>query len=105
MHSEEPDAYTHVMGPKSADVSTFVPGDSDPEWVWSLTASFILFQLNNTLIAVDRIVGQLMDGLKQMNLHRCVNIILVGDHGTDPGSESKPSSEILIVNLFIYDFS
>lgn len=23
-----------------------------------------------------------MDGLKQMKLHRCVNIILVGDHGT-----------------------
>ncbi|XP_032414781.1 ectonucleotide pyrophosphatase/phosphodiesterase family member 2-like [Xiphophorus hellerii] len=58
MHSEEPDAYTHVMGPKSAD-------------------------LNNTLIAVDRIVGQLMDGLKQMKLHRCVNIILVGDHGME----------------------
>ncbi|XP_023187099.1 ectonucleotide pyrophosphatase/phosphodiesterase family member 2-like [Xiphophorus maculatus] len=58
MHSEEPDAHTHVMGPKSAD-------------------------LNNTLIAVDRIVGQLMDGLKQMNLHRCVNIILVGDHGME----------------------
>lgn len=27
-------------------------------------------------------IGQLMNGLKQMKLHRCVNIILVGDHGT-----------------------
>jgi len=30
-----------------------------------------------------------MNGLKQMKLHRCVNIILVGDHGTtfrSPGS-------------------
>uniref|UniRef100_A0A3B5R4L4 Ectonucleotide pyrophosphatase/phosphodiesterase 2 n=1 Tax=Xiphophorus maculatus TaxID=8083 RepID=A0A3B5R4L4_XIPMA len=58
MHSEQPDAYGHKMGPKSAD-------------------------LNNPLRVVDRIVGQLMDGLKQMNLHRCVNIILVGDHGME----------------------
>uniref|UniRef100_A0A4W6EV38 Ectonucleotide pyrophosphatase/phosphodiesterase 2 n=1 Tax=Lates calcarifer TaxID=8187 RepID=A0A4W6EV38_LATCA len=37
-------------------------------------------ELNNPLRVIDRIVGQLMDGLKQMKLHRCVNIILVGDH-------------------------
>lgn len=30
---------------------------------------------------IDKILGQLMDGLKQLNLHRCVNIIFVGDHG------------------------
>uniref|UniRef100_A0A3B5Q5Z8 Ectonucleotide pyrophosphatase/phosphodiesterase 2 n=1 Tax=Xiphophorus maculatus TaxID=8083 RepID=A0A3B5Q5Z8_XIPMA len=54
--------WLHLPEGESADVSTF---------------------LNNTLIAVDRIVGQLMDGLKQMNLHRCVNIILVGDHGME----------------------
>ncbi|XP_043972661.1 ectonucleotide pyrophosphatase/phosphodiesterase family member 2-like isoform X4 [Gambusia affinis] len=83
MHSEQPDASGHKMGPMSADVSMFVPGDSDPEWVWQLMASFILFQLNNPLRAIDRIVGQLMDGLKQMKLHRCVNIILVGDHGME----------------------
>uniref|UniRef100_A0A3B4YGQ3 Ectonucleotide pyrophosphatase/phosphodiesterase 2 n=1 Tax=Seriola lalandi dorsalis TaxID=1841481 RepID=A0A3B4YGQ3_SERLL len=41
------------------------------------------FQLNNPLRFIDRIVGQLMDGLKQMKLHRCVNIILVGDHGME----------------------
>ncbi|XP_043972663.1 ectonucleotide pyrophosphatase/phosphodiesterase family member 2-like [Gambusia affinis] len=58
MHSEEPDASGHKMGPMSAD-------------------------LNNVLRASDRIVGQLMDGLKQMKLHRCVNIILVGDHGME----------------------
>lgn len=40
-----------------------------------------VFQLNNPLRLIDRVVGQLMDGLKQMKLHRCVNIILVGDHG------------------------
>lgn len=43
--------------------------------------SLCVFQLNNPLRLIDRIVGQLMDGLKQMKLHRCVNIILVGDHG------------------------
>ncbi|XP_043972659.1 ectonucleotide pyrophosphatase/phosphodiesterase family member 2-like isoform X3 [Gambusia affinis] len=58
MHSEQPDASGHKMGPMSAD-------------------------LNNPLRAIDRIVGQLMDGLKQMKLHRCVNIILVGDHGME----------------------
>ncbi|XP_068179616.1 autotaxin isoform X1 [Antennarius striatus] len=58
MHSEQPDTYGHKMGPMSAE-------------------------LNNPLRVVDRIVGQLMDGLKQMKLHRCVNIILVGDHGME----------------------
>lgn len=27
-------------------------------------------------------IGQLMNGLKQMNLHRCVNLVVVGDHGS-----------------------
>ncbi|KAF7227510.1 autotaxin isoform X2 [Nothobranchius furzeri] len=58
MHSEQPDTYGHRMGPMGTD-------------------------LNNPLRAIDRVVGQLMDGLKQMKLHRCVNIILVGDHGME----------------------
>ncbi|XP_029307335.1 autotaxin isoform X1 [Cottoperca gobio] len=58
MHSEQPDTYGHKMGPMSTE-------------------------LNNPLRLIDRIVGQLMDGLKQMKLHRCVNIILVGDHGME----------------------
>uniref|UniRef100_A0A672YUF7 SMB domain-containing protein n=1 Tax=Sphaeramia orbicularis TaxID=375764 RepID=A0A672YUF7_9TELE len=32
---------------------------------------------------IDNIIGQLMNGLKQMNLHRCVNVIIVGDHGME----------------------
>lgn len=47
---------------------------------------FVLFssggQLDNTLREIDNIIGQLMNGLKQMNLHRCINVIVVGDHGT-----------------------
>ncbi|XP_047217096.1 ectonucleotide pyrophosphatase/phosphodiesterase family member 2 isoform X3 [Girardinichthys multiradiatus] len=58
VHSEQPDIYGHKVGPMSTD-------------------------LNNPLRVIDRIVGQLMDGLKQMKLHRCVNIILVGDHGME----------------------
>uniref|UniRef100_A0A8C6PHM4 Ectonucleotide pyrophosphatase/phosphodiesterase 2 n=1 Tax=Nothobranchius furzeri TaxID=105023 RepID=A0A8C6PHM4_NOTFU len=52
MHSEQPDTYGHRMGPMGTDVSSVCR-------------------------AIDRVVGQLMDGLKQMKLHRCVNIILV----------------------------
>ncbi|KAG7258098.1 hypothetical protein CRUP_032748, partial [Coryphaenoides rupestris] len=36
--------------------------------------------VNIPLRMIDRIVGQLMNGLKQMRLDRCVNVILVGDH-------------------------
>ncbi|XP_020652180.2 autotaxin isoform X1 [Pogona vitticeps] len=39
--------------------------------------------LHHTLREIDKILGQLMDGLKQLNLHRCVNIIFVGDHGME----------------------
>lgn len=30
---------------------------------------------------VDRIMGQLMDGLKRIGFHRCLNIIILADHG------------------------
>lgn len=40
------------------------------------------YQLDNPLREIDNIIGQLMNGLKQMKLHRCVNVIIVGDHGT-----------------------
>ncbi|KAJ8353808.1 hypothetical protein SKAU_G00213750 [Synaphobranchus kaupii] len=58
MHSEQPDTFGHKLGPLSNE-------------------------LNNPLKEVDKIIGQLMDGLKQMNLHRCANVILVGDHGME----------------------
>ncbi|XP_073787437.1 autotaxin [Danio rerio] len=57
-HSEQPDTYGHILGPLSNE-------------------------LDNTLRKIDNIIGQLMNGLKQMNLHRCVNVILVGDHGME----------------------
>uniref|UniRef100_A0AAY5L384 SMB domain-containing protein n=1 Tax=Esox lucius TaxID=8010 RepID=A0AAY5L384_ESOLU len=42
-----------------------------------------VLQLNSPLREIDKTIGRLMDGLKQMKLHRCVNIILVGDHGME----------------------
>ncbi|XP_061090939.1 ectonucleotide pyrophosphatase/phosphodiesterase family member 2-like [Conger conger] len=58
MHSEQSDAFGHKLGPLN-------------------------IELNNPLKETDKIFGQLMDGLKQMNLHRCVNLIVVGDHGME----------------------
>uniref|UniRef100_A0A3B5QZZ3 Ectonucleotide pyrophosphatase/phosphodiesterase 3 n=1 Tax=Xiphophorus maculatus TaxID=8083 RepID=A0A3B5QZZ3_XIPMA len=55
---EEPDKSGHNFGPVSARVSTAIQG-------------------------VDKIMGQLMNGLKQIDLHRCLNIIVVADHGME----------------------
>ncbi|CAF88235.1 unnamed protein product, partial [Tetraodon nigroviridis] len=40
-------------------------------------------ELDNPLRELDNVIGQLMNGLKQMHLHRCVNVIVVGDHGME----------------------
>ncbi|KAB1257987.1 Ectonucleotide pyrophosphatase/phosphodiesterase family member 2 [Camelus dromedarius] len=40
-------------------------------------------EMTNPLREIDKTVGQLMDGLKQLKLHRCVNVIFVGDHGME----------------------
>uniref|UniRef100_A0A286XRP7 Ectonucleotide pyrophosphatase/phosphodiesterase 2 n=1 Tax=Cavia porcellus TaxID=10141 RepID=A0A286XRP7_CAVPO len=40
-------------------------------------------KMTNPLRDIDRTMGQLMDGLKQLKLHRCVNVIFVGDHGME----------------------
>lgn len=84
MHSEQPDTYGHKMGPMSTDVSARPSPVCVCIHLLCTSSTFVsrVFQLNNPLRLIDRVVGQLMDGLKQMKLHRCVNIILVGDHGT-----------------------
>uniref|UniRef100_A0A671UDW6 Ectonucleotide pyrophosphatase/phosphodiesterase 2 n=1 Tax=Sparus aurata TaxID=8175 RepID=A0A671UDW6_SPAAU len=58
VHSEQPDTFGHRLGPLSSE-------------------------LDNPLREIDNIIGQLMNGLKQMNLHRCINVIVVGDHGME----------------------
>uniref|UniRef100_H3C1P9 Ectonucleotide pyrophosphatase/phosphodiesterase 2 n=1 Tax=Tetraodon nigroviridis TaxID=99883 RepID=H3C1P9_TETNG len=57
VHSEQPDT-GHRLGPLSSE-------------------------LDNPLRELDNVIGQLMNGLKQMHLHRCVNVIVVGDHGME----------------------
>nr|XP_056710100.1 ectonucleotide pyrophosphatase/phosphodiesterase family member 2 isoform X2 [Euleptes europaea] len=57
-YSEQPDIAGHRYGPFNSEMS-------------------------HPLRDIDKILGQLMDGLKQLNLHRCVNIIFVGDHGME----------------------
>lgn len=61
---EEPDSSGHSYGPVSSEVI-------------------------RALQRVDTMVGMLMDGLKELNLHRCLNLILVSDHGMEKGDCKK----------------
>ncbi|XP_041811855.1 ectonucleotide pyrophosphatase/phosphodiesterase family member 3 [Chelmon rostratus] len=56
LYLEQPDKAGHSYGPVSGGVLEMIQ-------------------------SVDKIVGQLMNGLKQLDLHRCVNIIVLADHG------------------------
>ena len=38
-------------------------------------------ETNQALVEADRIIGIMMDGLKQRRLENCVNIIMLADHG------------------------
>lgn len=58
LYLEEPDKSGHSYGP---DGEGMVPAVQD----------------------VDRIMGQLMDGLKRIGFHRCLNIIVLADHGME----------------------
>ncbi|XP_051791459.1 ectonucleotide pyrophosphatase/phosphodiesterase family member 3-like [Erpetoichthys calabaricus] len=82
LYLEEPDSSGHTFGPVSGGVI-------------------------ESLQSVDRIIGQLMNGLKQLNLDRCVNIIVVADHGMDATSCERMeylNNYIHNVNdLFVYE--
>ncbi|XP_068933490.1 ectonucleotide pyrophosphatase/phosphodiesterase family member 3 [Petaurus breviceps papuanus] len=58
LYIEEPDSAGHEGGPVSGNVIT-------------------------ALEKADKAFGMLMEGLKQRNLHNCVNIILLADHGME----------------------
>ncbi|XP_068866861.1 ectonucleotide pyrophosphatase/phosphodiesterase family member 3 isoform X2 [Aphelocoma coerulescens] len=58
LYIEEPDSSGHSSGPVSAGVI-------------------------KALQAADQALGMLMDGLKQRNLHKCVNLIVLADHGME----------------------
>uniref|UniRef100_A0AAY4CM89 SMB domain-containing protein n=1 Tax=Denticeps clupeoides TaxID=299321 RepID=A0AAY4CM89_9TELE len=58
---DEPDSAGHVFGPMSSQVIV-------------------------ALMKVDRVLGLLMDGLKQRGLHKCVNLVALSDHGMETAS-------------------
>ncbi|NWH58392.1 ENPP3 phosphodiesterase, partial [Geococcyx californianus] len=58
LYIEEPDSSGHSFGPVSAAVI-------------------------KALQRADQALGMLMDGLKQRNLHKCVNLIVLADHGME----------------------
>ncbi|KAJ8000146.1 hypothetical protein DPEC_G00201820 [Dallia pectoralis] len=83
LYLEEPDKSGHSFGPVSGG-------------------------LIEALIGVDKIIGQLMNGLKQLNLHNCINIIIIADHGMeDTSCERKEALQDLLQvdnvrHLFVY---
>uniref|UniRef100_A0A6Q2YFY2 SMB domain-containing protein n=1 Tax=Esox lucius TaxID=8010 RepID=A0A6Q2YFY2_ESOLU len=96
IHSEQPDTDGHKLGvPGSGLYKTALMPDvahiqNNTRWRSELSVSPALErpQMNpgthkHPLREIDKTIGRLMDGLKQMKLHRCVNIILVGDHGME----------------------
>ncbi|KAL1770347.1 ectonucleotide pyrophosphatase/phosphodiesterase family member 1 isoform X1 [Sigmodon hispidus] len=64
LYLEEPDSSGHSHGPVSSEVI-------------------------KALQKVDQMVGMLMDGLQNLNLDKCLNLILVSDHGMEQGSCRK----------------
>ncbi|KFZ63453.1 Ectonucleotide pyrophosphatase/phosphodiesterase family member 3, partial [Podiceps cristatus] len=58
LYIEEPDSSGHSFGPVSSGVI-------------------------KALQVADQALGMLMDGLKQRNLHKCVNLIVLADHGME----------------------
>ncbi|XP_041716860.1 ectonucleotide pyrophosphatase/phosphodiesterase family member 3 isoform X3 [Coregonus clupeaformis] len=64
LYLEEPDSAGHRYGPMSS-------------------------QVIEALLNVDKLLGFLMDGLKQKNLHHCVNLVLLSDHGMEEASCKK----------------
>ncbi|NXG80266.1 ENPP3 phosphodiesterase, partial [Baryphthengus martii] len=58
LYIEQPDSSGHSFGPVSGGVI-------------------------KALQLADQVLGMLMDGLKQRNLHKCVNLIVLADHGME----------------------
>ncbi|XP_024147725.1 ectonucleotide pyrophosphatase/phosphodiesterase family member 1 [Oryzias melastigma] len=64
LYLEEPDRSGHGYGPESS-------------------------QVIDALKTVDDMIGELMDGLTERNLHHCVNLIIMSDHGMEKASCEK----------------
>uniref|UniRef100_A0A3P9NQU2 Ectonucleotide pyrophosphatase/phosphodiesterase 1 n=2 Tax=Poecilia reticulata TaxID=8081 RepID=A0A3P9NQU2_POERE len=61
LYLEEPDSTGHIYGPKSS-------------------------QMIAVLEKVDSILGDLLDGLFTRDLHQCVNLMVISDHGMEEAS-------------------
>uniref|UniRef100_A0A8C6TTX8 Ectonucleotide pyrophosphatase/phosphodiesterase family member 3 n=1 Tax=Neogobius melanostomus TaxID=47308 RepID=A0A8C6TTX8_9GOBI len=96
---EEPDKSGHNYGPVSGGLASsktkLAPkprSDENKNYKNLITCHMhlkcllSLSQLIEALQGVDLILGQLMNGLQQLRLHRCVNIIIVADHGMEEQS-------------------
>ncbi|XP_070702542.1 venom phosphodiesterase 1 [Pempheris klunzingeri] len=78
LYLEEPDKSGHSYGPVSGGLIEGLQG-------------------------VDKIIGQLMNGLKQIGLHRCLNIIIVADHGMeDTSCDRKEVLQELVGDISSY---
>ncbi|XP_053502478.1 ectonucleotide pyrophosphatase/phosphodiesterase family member 1 isoform X1 [Ictalurus furcatus] len=64
LYLDEPDKSGHKYGPMSGEVF-------------------------EALVRVDRIMQLVMDGLKQRKLHKCVNLVILSDHGMEEASCTK----------------
>ncbi|XP_051500972.1 ectonucleotide pyrophosphatase/phosphodiesterase family member 1-like isoform X2 [Myxocyprinus asiaticus] len=64
LYFEEPDSAGHRFGPMSS-------------------------QVIEALLNVDRLIGLLLEGLKERQLDKCVNLILLSDHGMEEASCEK----------------
>ncbi|KAJ6660079.1 hypothetical protein lerEdw1_018005 [Lerista edwardsae] len=81
LYIEEPDTTGHSYGPLSG-------------------------QTVSALQLADRTLGMLMEGLKQRNLHKCVNLIVLSDHGMDKtfcNQMEYMTDYFDKINFFMYD--
>ncbi|KAM8946052.1 ectonucleotide pyrophosphatase/phosphodiesterase family member 3 [Pelodytes ibericus] len=81
LYIEEPDSSGHSYGPVSGGVIA-------------------------ALLLADQTMGMLLDGLKQRNLHNCVNLIILADHGMDQTycNQLEFMTDYLnSVNFYMYD--
>uniref|UniRef100_A0A7N8XK68 Venom phosphodiesterase 1-like n=1 Tax=Mastacembelus armatus TaxID=205130 RepID=A0A7N8XK68_9TELE len=78
LYLEEPDKSGHNFGPVSGGVIEAIQG-------------------------VDKVIGQLMNGLKQIGLQSCLNIIVVADHGMeDTSCDRKETLQELVGDVSKY---
>ncbi|KAI2651747.1 Ectonucleotide pyrophosphatase/phosphodiesterase family member 1 [Labeo rohita] len=73
-----------AMKNKLKTATFFWPG-SDVE----VSGQYPDYWVLEALLNVDKLIGLLMEGLKQRKLHKCVNLILVSDHGMEEASCKK----------------